>query len=343
MRVPADELGQPLEPPRRILVITVARIGDTLLVTPALRALAARWPNAQITFLGHPKRVEVMRHLPFLRRTGAISKHRAPWLGWLPGRKWDLALVYGFDRALVTYALRVARHVVAFRQGKPEIDRRLALCVEPPGFQSDHGVPMRLALTRALGLPDAGLHLSYTVTKEEQAAARAFLAQRRLEAAKPLVGLQVRAFPTKAWRDWPVGHFAALCRRILERWPRAHFLLFGGADDRPRTEELAVQLPGRATSLAGLLSVRESAAVMNELHLFIGLDSGPTHIMGALKAPMIGLYHCLTPSRLIKPLERPGCLVVDHPRAADCTPETSMGDVSVDAVWEKVVEALAGA
>lgn len=329
--------------PRRILMINVARIGDTLLVTPALRALAKHWPEASITFLGHPKRVEVMRHLPFLAATGPISKHRAPWRGWLPGRKWDLALVYGFDRALVTYALRVAARVVAFRQGHPALDKRLAVCVEPPAFQSDHGVPMRLTLTRALGVPDAGLHLSYTVTEEEKAAARALLSRFRLEAATPLVGLQVRAFPTKAWRDWPIGHFAALCQRIVERWPQAHFLLFGGGDDRPRTEELALRLPGRATSLAGMLSVRESAAVMNELGLFIGLDSGPTHIMGALKAPMIGLYHCLTPSRFMKPLERPGCHVVDHPRMKDCTADTPMGDVPVDAVWTKVVQALAAA
>jgi lipopolysaccharide heptosyltransferase III len=326
--------------PRAILVINVARIGDTLLVTPALRALSKKWPHASITFLGHPKRQEVMRHLPFLAASGAISKHRAPWRGWLPGREWDLALVYGFDRALVAYALRVARDVVAFRQGKAALDGRLMLCVEPPAFQSDHGVMMRLALTRALGVPDAGLRLSYSVTREERAAAHALLAQRRLDGAKPLVGLQVRAFPTKAWRDWPIEHFAALCLRISERWPHAHFLLFGGSEDRERTEELALRLPRRASSLAGLLTLRQSAAVMNELGLFIGLDSGPTHIMGALEAPMIGLYHCLTPSRLIKPLERPGCHVVDHPRAEGCTPDTPMGDISVDAVWNKVLEAL---
>ena len=100
----------------RILVINVARIGDTLLSTPVLRALAAKWPQASITFLGHPKRVEVMRHLPFLAATGGITKQRALWRGRLPGRKWDLAVVYGFDRELVAYALRVADGVIAFRQ-----------------------------------------------------------------------------------------------------------------------------------------------------------------------------------------------------------------------------------
>ena len=339
MRVPAEPLDPQLEP-RRILVINVARIGDTLLVTPALRALAAKWPGAAITFLGHPKRVEVMQHLPFLATAGPISKHRAPWRGWLSGRTWDLAIVYGFDRALVSYALRVARSVVAFRQGRAALDGLLLRCVEPPPFQSDHAVPMQLSLTRALGLPDAGLRLSYAVTAEERAAARRLLFQKGLQEAKPLVGLQVRAFPTKAWRDWPIEHFAALCLRISERWPGAHFLLFGGGKDRQRTEQLMHRLHGRATSLAGVLNLRESAAVMNELHLFIGLDSGPTHIAGALDVPLIGLYHCLTPSRVIKPLGRTDVHVVDHPVAQGCSPETPMSDISVDTVWRKVLEAL---
>ena len=326
---------------KRILVINVARIGDTLLSTPALRALAAKWPQAQVTFLGHPKRVEVMEHLPFLAACGGITKHRARWRGWLPGARWDLALVLGFDQELVAYALRVANDVVAFRQGNPRLDARLRHCVEPPAAQSQHGVSMQLLLTRALGIPDAGLRLSYTVTKEERAEARARLSQLGLDTAKPLVGLQVRAFPTKAWRDWPIGHFAALCGRIGQRWHGAHFLLFGGAADRSRTEELIKLVPGKATSLAGLLDLRESAAVMNELDLFIGLDSGPTHIMGALEAPMIALYHCLAPGRFMQPLERTRCYVVDHPRSPQaCDADTPMGEIPVEVVWNRVVEAL---
>ena len=120
--------------------------------------------------------------------SGPISKHRAHWRGWLSGDRWDLALVYGFDRPLVSYALRVARHVVAFRQGQASLDGRLLRYVEPPGFQSDHAVPMRLALTRALGVPDAGLRLSYTVTKQEREEATDFIAARGLARAAPLIG-----------------------------------------------------------------------------------------------------------------------------------------------------------
>ena len=328
--------------PRRILVINVSRIGDTLLVTPALRALAARWPGASIDFLGHPKRYEIIRHLPFIAAAAPISKQRALFKGWLPGKRWDLAFVYGFDRALVSYALRVARRVVAFRQTDGELNARLERCVERPAFQSVHAVDFSLALTRALGIADAGRRLSYTVTPEERAWAKETLALKGAAGKHPLVGLQMASFPTKAFRDWPSEHFASLARRVLAAWPQAHFLLFGGKADAGRTLEFAARFPGRSASLAGEISLRGSAALMNELDLYVGVDTGPTHIMGALEPPMIALYHSHSPSFLLEPLERAGCQVIDHPRAGrDNSPQAPMAEISVDAVWAKVEQALA--
>lgn len=325
---------------RRILVINVSRIGDTLLVTPAVRALAARWPGAAVDFLGHPRRVEIIGNLPFVSSTGAITKHRARLKGWLGTGRWDLAVVYGFDRPLVAYALRAARRVVAFRQGDEALDSRLFQCVERPGFQSMHAVDYLLALTRAIAVPDAGRRLAYTVTTQERAWARRTLAQ-RVPQGRPLVGLQVASFPTKGYRDWPIEKFAELCQRVLVRWPAAQFLIFGGALERERTEVLARRFPGHATLFAGALSLRQTASLMNELDLYIGVDTGPTHIMGALDRPMVPLYHCHSPSRLLQPLERSDCFVVDHPRAASgCGSETPMAEIEVDAVWQRVAEAL---
>jgi len=328
--------------PSTILVINVSRIGDTLLATPAMRALSYAWPKAQITFLGHPKRAEIIRHLPFVAEVATITKHRAHWRGRLRRRRWDLALVFGFDRPLVSYAQRVADRVVAFRQGDAYLDDRLYHCVEPPAAQSMHYALVPLLLTESIGVLDAGRRLAYVVTPQEQEWARAMLGGALPLGARPVIGLQVASFPTKAYRDWPIEHFAALCERIVGRWPRAHFLAFGGKLERSRTDELVRHLAGRASSLAGKLTLRQSAALMSRLGLYIGVDTGPTHIMGALEPPMIALYHCYFPSWLFAPLERPACYVVDHPCAREyCTPETPMAEIEVDAVWEKVVEALA--
>jgi heptosyltransferase-3 len=332
-----------LPAPGRILVINVTRIGDTLLATPAVRALAKAWPRAEVTVLAHPKRVEVIHNLPFVAASGAITKHRARWRGWLGGPRWDLALVYGFDRPLVAYALRTAERVVAFRQGDAGLDARLYRAVERPPPMTLHAARAPLLLTAAIGVAADGLRLAYVVTPAEKSWARAFLAATLLPGDAPLVGLQIAGFHATRYRDWPVESFAALGERMVSRWPRARLLLFGGQDERTRTTELAQRLGGRAVNLAGRLTLRESAALMDALDLYIGVDTGPTHIMSALAAPMVAMYHCHSPGSMIGPLERPRSHVVEHPRAAPCGAEVPMAELPVDAVWKSVLEALPGA
>jgi ADP-heptose:LPS heptosyltransferase len=65
-------------PPKRILVIHVARFGDTLLTGVAIRALKQAYPDAEIDFLGHPKRYDIIRGLPELRTLARFPKRARP-------------------------------------------------------------------------------------------------------------------------------------------------------------------------------------------------------------------------------------------------------------------------
>lgn len=328
---------------RRILVVHVSRIGDTLLATPALRAISAAFPQARLTCLAHPKRVEILENLPFIDSLGGITKHRAAFLGHLPGRPYDLAFVFGYDPALVAYALRVSRYVVALRQRDASLNARLWRAVEEPPFQSRHAVEHLLAMADALGLARDGLHLSYRVSEAERAWATTTLAPLRQRGARPLIGLQIASFPTKGYRDWPVEHFIDLCRRIQARHPAVHFLIFGGSLERDRTQALHAALGDAASHYAGRLSLRQTGALMNELDLYVGVDTGPTHIMGALHRPMVAMYHGSSPSNLLAPLQHPCLWTVDHPRAGEgfAPDDYAMTEVSVDTVMAAVEDALA--
>ena len=328
---------------REILIINVSRIGDTLLATPAIRAIAAAYPDARITCLGHPKRVEILAHLPFITRIGAITKQRARLMGrcmdhW-GSKRYQLAFVYGNDRPLIDYALRVAEKTIAFRQGDATLDARLHLAVEPLAFQAMHAVPLQLALPLALGIKAVGQALSYQVTADENRWAQATLRTHHLSGSGPLIGLQVASFPTKGYRDWPLAHFISLCERILGQYPQAHFLIFGGTLEMDRTRAMHQRFASHSTLFAGKLTLRQTAALMNQLDLYIGVDTGPTHIMGALGRPLVALYHCFSPSHLIAPLEHPCLYAVDHPRIGGGT-ETPMGEIEVDSVWQRVTAAL---
>lgn len=325
-----------------ILAINVTRIGDTLLTTPSLRAIAAAHPDAKLTFLGHPKRAEVMRHLPYLSKVGSITKTSAPWRGHLGGKRYDLAFVFGFDEALVAYALRVAKRVVAFRQKSEALNRRLYRIAEPIDPMSLHAVDYLLTLPAAAGIAPSGRHLDYVVTPGEARWAREQLAQTLPSPCQALIGLQVASFPTRAYRDWPLEHFSELTGRIRAALPHVHFLIFGGSEEKVKTEQLATHLGAAATQHAGQLTLRQTGALMNELDLYIGVDTGPTHMMGALHRPLIALYHGHAPSRRLRPLDHPCARIVDHPRPeSESTPETPMAEISVDCVWQAVQQTLA--
>ena len=322
---------------RSILIINVSRIGDTLLATPAIRAVAKAYPEAAITFMGHPKRCEVVRHLPFVSTVLPITKNRAWLMGRWGARRYDIAIVYGYDQPLVRYALRVAKRVAAFRQEDDDINRRLYRAMEYPPFQSMHAAHFPLLLPQALGIEADGYRLAYRVTQSERDWAGHFLEQRIPKGKHPLIGLQVASFPTKAYRDWPVEHFAALCEKILSAYPHTHFLLLGGKEEASKIHELESRLSEHATVVAGKLSLRQSAALMDQLNLYVGVDTGPTHIAGAIEVPMVALYHCYSPGRILAPLERDRLYVIEHP-ALDKggTMQSEMAEITVETVWNAV-------
>src|SRR5581483_2863343 len=237
---------------------------------------------------------------------------------------------FGRDRPLVDYALRVSRRAVAFAQPGLAASERLRLV--PPPEAAMHAVEERLLLAEAAGVRAGSPRLAYVVTEAERRWAQDWLARRGAGGTRPLVGLQTMSFPTKAQRNWPAACFAELAARIAGRHPGARFVVLGDRDARAAGEALSARLPGKVCIAAGGTGLRESAALIAALDLYVGVDTGPTHIAGALEVPMIGIYHHAYPGRNLAPLERPRLRVLEQPEA---------GELAVDAVLSAVEALLA--
>jgi heptosyltransferase-3 len=324
----------------RVLVIVIARIGDTLMMTPVLRALRAAIPDGELVCMAHPTRIDVLRNLPYLDELVTIEKKRAALMGRLARRRFDYAIVNATDAAVLEYALRVADRVVAHKQADPAINARLWR-IAASGEGTHHGVDDRLLLLEPFDLAPAGKRLDYVVSADEARDAGKWLAERGvpLRGGAPfLVGLQMAGFRTEPFRRWPTASFAALCERIAVAQPDARFVVFGDKYDVPEAEALRRTLGERVVVAAGQLDLRESAAILARTSLYIGVDTGPTHLAGALGLPMIGLYFCRCPGALLAPLEHPAFLeIVEHPRTLErCDDTASMAEVSVDRVWAAV-------
>ena len=324
---------------KKILIIIVSRIGDTLLATPAIKSIADHYGDAEITVLGHPKRYKVLQYLPFVHHTGSISKNSAFWKGRF-GKKYDLSFVYGYDESLVLYALRVSKKTIAFKQDNRKIDNRLYKSVKFPTSQGMHFVDIFMSLPKAMNISATTKRLSLSLTEKDKLFAENILTENKLT-NKVLVGIQAVGFPTKSYRDWPIEYFSELCTEMIKKTPNVHFLIYGGCDEKEKKkiDWLFNSIMSHATSLIGM-PLRETAAVMSKTHLYIGVNTGPTHIMSTFDIPMIVLNHCLLKNSEYGALGHPHYFSIDHPDDKKCSEDSTMSDIPVKVVLDTVNKIL---
>jgi ADP-heptose:LPS heptosyltransferase len=181
----------------RILIVKRDKLGDLLLTTPVLAALAAARPDAELHVLandynawvveGHPALARVWQY-PRVRDGGRVRVGAAlaqvPLALALRRARFDWAIVMGGDeshrgirRAMATGAARV----VAYAREPSRYGARLTDPLAPAAF--GHETSRMLALLAPLGLPvDAGRlgGVSFTLPSAARAFADAWLAAQQL-------------------------------------------------------------------------------------------------------------------------------------------------------------------
>ncbi len=325
---------------KKILVIIVSRIGDSMLTTPAIKSIASFYKDAEITVLAHPKRYLIFKNLPFIDKIKPISKNTAVYSARFGKKKYDLAFVYGFDNNLTLLALRSSKKVIAFRQNDSKINNMLYKVVEFPDTEAIHFVDIFTSLPRSIGIYEDSKRLSISLKTDEIRFAEKILDSHNLN-NKLLIGIQAVSFPTKDFRDWPIKYFVELCKNIIIQDPNVHFLIYGGPSpqEKNKLEVLFNELIENSTLLAGM-PLRETAALMSRTNLYIGVDTGPSHIMSAFNIPMIVLFHCKLKSKIYGAIDHPCYFPIDHPSADNCREESPMSDISVTTVLKEVNKAL---
>lgn len=126
------------------------------------------------------------------------------------------------------------------------------------------------------------------IRREEEERVRHWLQEAGWDGRGPAIGVAPGA-KTPANR-WPLERFAEVGRRLVESIG-AFPLAIGGPAESAMSERL-VGLWGAGASAAGVFAPRETAALIASCRVFIGLDTGPTHLASAVGTPCVGLYSC---------------------------------------------------
>jgi len=274
----------------RILVISLAGIGDTLIATPFIHELRANFPDATIdAFVLSAGSRGLLEGNPHLNRVyqkhlisdGALKS--LPMLLDLRRRRYDISVnVHTLGRIHYRFVARfIGAHLRLSHEYENHgwLDRLLVNRTTPQDY-AIHSVENNNRLLPLLGgktvLPKHEFELFLTPADEQWA--ETFLSSHHL-ASRKLLGLHLGSGETKNLRlkRWPFGHWQQLIQRLNQSHPNLAILLFGGP------EEQTVKGPSVFAPATG--NLRQAAALMKRLDGFLSVDTALMHLAAAMKVP----------------------------------------------------------
>lgn len=362
--------------PVRILIIRMSALGDIVHALPLLAAIRRAHPEAHIGWLCEPAGKALLERHPMIDRLHILPRKawrqsklkalRGPMrqlVHQLRRERYDIALdVQGLTKSAIwPWLARVPRRLVLARPDSREAAPWLA--TETVALRADdlHVIQRNLALLQPLNInrPDPP-DFPIFIPPETHQDARRLLQLDLRDASSPRPPLVVMnpgaGWPTKIW---PPKRFGRLARILFDRFG-ASILFAWGPGEEPLVREALTEARGRhvvdfgidAIPLrAGMYPLPATgfamlAAIVSHAHLFVGGDTGPTHLAAALGVPTVCMMGPLD-ARRNSPFG-PHCLTVQHgvPRTPPfwanhrrwCDPKTSLQKVTIEDVLQPCVK-----
>jgi ADP-heptose:LPS heptosyltransferase len=335
--------------PRRIAIFRALQLGDLLQAIPALRAIKAGFPGAEITLIGLPwarsfiqrfhqyvDRFVEFAGFPGIAEVEASPERIAGFIEEQRAYSYDLAVqMHGSGRTSNGFILALgAKMTVGYYMGTcPE-----ELTFGAPYPEDQPEVYRNLGLAKLLGCPDGDPRLELPLCNEDRTES-ATLLSRLPRPDRPWIGLHAGARPPS--RRWPARYFTSIADELNRRF-NAQVILTGSADEKVIVQAVETQMMTRPINLAGETSLGGLAALVSELDLFISNDTGPAHIANAVDTPSITIFGPADYRRWA-PLDR-----MRHPivrRSVECSPcsywDCPIGHRCLRGIYPETVIAIA--
>lgn len=314
---------------RRVVVVRLDNIGDVVLTSPALRALARRLPDARVTLMASPAGAQAAPLLPWLDDVMVVRSLWQDVSGAMPlDPSRELRLVEevrrrDFDVALVLTSFSQSPHPPAYVAYLAGVPVRVGQSAEFAGGVLSHAVPplareahqadRNLHLLAETGVPSAGSDLELRVPMSVAWTADRRLAEAGVAPGDPFV-LHAPGAGCPA-RTYPLEGAAAVARELARR-SRLPVVVVARESERAEVERHFSDAPG-VHPLIGRLSVPELAAAVARASLVVCNDSGPLHLADALGTPVAATFSGTDLASQWEPRAVPARLLR---RPASCSP-----------------------
>lgn len=283
-----------LDRARTILLVRLRSLGDAVLMTPVPRALKSWRPAVRVSVLIEEPYAGVFRNQPAVDEVIAIPSRgsavaRLQWAMQIRRRRFDLVFnMHSGPTAGLFTVLSGASCRVSYAAA-----RYAAWCdVRVPdsrslwGAEHVHTVQHQLSPLLHLGIPlPEAIELDVALSPEAEQRVHDQMEALRIQRGRFIL---LHPFATLFTKEWDLARFAALAQGLQ----RAYGLPIVAAAGRVDREKLRQLTEMAGDSLTGLppLSLEELTVWIDRCGLYIGNDSGPTHLAAARKKKIVALW-----------------------------------------------------
>jgi ADP-heptose:LPS heptosyltransferase len=287
-----------------ILIYRLGSLGDTVMALPAFNLIKKKFKSDKLHLL-----------------TNKPVDSKAPLAAAILGNGFDInevltypvgtrnpSILLGLLRKIKSLDIDTVINITAYRS--KTIDNRDKLFFKAAGvkhligFDSDIGdieinpgtgkttweavrIAERITELGPIDLNDCSswdFHFSEDEIREAQQALGALVLSGQLVA--------VNAGTKMEQKEWGLENWQNFMRRLYIHFPDAKLVFVGAPNEYDFSEKCLAAWNGQGLNLCGKTSPRVSAAIIKKCILFIGHDSGPIHLAGAVNTPILGIFSC---------------------------------------------------
>ena len=273
----------------KILVLRFSSIGDIVLTTPVVRALAQQVPGAEVHFATKPGYRSLLDANPHIAKVHALGSSLRELVHELRAEKFDY--IVDLHNNLRTRLIKLQLGVQSSSFDKLNWQKWLLVNFKIDRLPRVHIVQRYLAAGASLGIKDDGLGLDYFIPPGQEVN----LATLPAPFAGGYVAVAIGA--QHATKRLPLEQLVQLCQRLAPR----PVMLLGGPEDAPMSEAImkavtAISGYSPIENGCGRYSLHQSASLLHQASFVVSHDTGLMHIAAAFGKEIFSVWGNTVPA-----------------------------------------------
>ena len=276
---------------KKILIVQLWGIGETILVLPSIEALKKNFPDAAIDVLATSRNKDVFFDNKNINAIIKIKLNPFSLLKFIFKNLKKYDLVIDMEEYLNVSAILsffAGRKVVGFSHGV-----RAKLYSQKVVYNDkQHASQTFMDLIRVLDVQhDFNKLPSLGYSKEDKTKVDNFLKKNKIKNNDFLVLVAPGAAESAKSRMWPFERYAELCDEVITKH-KAKIIFTGIREENDLIASIQNKMEHKdnAVNSAGEINLNQLFYLMTRCRLFIGNDAGPMHIAAAQGIKTLGLF-----------------------------------------------------